>query len=607
MSLVPHQILADKYQLERLLGQGGMGAVYVAMNLALQRRVALKVMNDEFAAKPDAVERFHREAIAASRVSHPSIVQVFDAGRFEGKPWISMELLDGESLAHRLQRGRMTVDEAVAMATGILSALEEVHREGVIHRDLKPDNIFLAYHRDGTWTPKILDFGVAKVAREDGLHRLTMTGAVVGTALYLAPEQAQGVRDIDARIDVYAMGVVLCECLSGQRPYDVKSLGELIGKMLSEPPRSLGTLAPDLPAELVPVVDRCLAFDRAERHPSAEALLTAITQVHREIKARRSPTGPSAQFAFDATAPIVPPPPGGSWSEQPSVAAAGPISDGSSPSVGSAFPSPGSVPPLAVRPPGISPGLPMQWASAGVPNVAVSPVPRTRTDPKRHRAIAIVTAAVGGTLVIALAVGWFGVFPKTPAPTTTSVTTPEQPSPPTPPPTHASITPSPSEDETPSKVEDPSTAPPVVATTPSIAPEEETTPKEAPVATPSPKTAAPPRMTKARETTDDVPPPVVVRSGLTDEQLSVVIRDRRQYMQKRCYAKRIRRVGPLPGTVTVTWTVLADGRVLDAVVADNTTGDDWLGRCTRNVISDHRFPPTSGLQSTRARHTFRYP
>ena len=161
MALNQGDILAGKYRIERLLGEGGMGAVYVATNQVLQKRVALKVMNERFASMPAAVERFLREAVAASRVSHPGIVQVFDAGQHEMRPWIAMELLEGESLGARLERGPMPLSDVLKMAEGTLSALAEVHDEGIIHRDLKPDNIFLARTRGGDWVPKVLDFGIA--------------------------------------------------------------------------------------------------------------------------------------------------------------------------------------------------------------------------------------------------------------------------------------------------------------------------------------------------------------------------------------------------------------------------------------------------------------
>jgi outer membrane biosynthesis protein TonB len=275
------QVLAGKYRIERLLGEGGMGAVYIAENQVLQKRVALKVMNERFAAVPQAVERFLREGVAASRVSHPSIVQVFDAGEHDGKPWLAMELLRGESLGERLERGPMDLEELLRMARGTLSALAAVHAEGIVHRDLKPDNIFLAENRDGTFTPKVLDFGIAKDTSDGQLSKLTATGAVVGTAYYLSPEQAKGLPDIDARADIYAMGVVFYECLTGQMPYEAETITQLIAKMFTERPRHLSEVGPDVPVPIAQVVMTCLDPEREHRFQTMDALLAALEQAAR--------------------------------------------------------------------------------------------------------------------------------------------------------------------------------------------------------------------------------------------------------------------------------------------------------------------------------------
>jgi len=271
-------VLAGKYRVEKLLGEGGMGSVYIATNTMLERKVALKVMSDAFARVPEAVQRFTREAVAASRVSHPSIVQVFDAGQHEGNPWIAMELLEGESLGERLTRGPLSLDEVVQMATGTLSALAEVHEQGIVHRDLKPDNIFLAKDRSGGFVPKVLDFGVAKDTSGEQLNKLTATGAVVGTAYYLSPEQAKGSTTIDARADVYAMGVVLFECLSGDMPYEADTITQLIAKMFTEPPRLLSHVAPNVPSPIADVVTACLQQNPDHRYQSARDLLAGLEQ-----------------------------------------------------------------------------------------------------------------------------------------------------------------------------------------------------------------------------------------------------------------------------------------------------------------------------------------
>ncbi|MEZ4335369.1 MAG: serine/threonine-protein kinase [Sandaracinaceae bacterium] len=256
-----------------------MGAVFIATNTMLQRQVALKVMTSSFATVPAAVERFHREAIAASRVvSHPSIVQVFDAGNHG----LAVDH-DGAArgrVARRPSDARpLSLDEVMMMAQGALSALAEVHEQGIVHRDLKPDNIFLARNKSGGFTPKVLDFGVAKDTSGEQLNKLTATGAVVGTAYYLSPEQAKGSPNIDARADVYAMGVVLFECLSGNMPYEADT-AQLIAKMFTESPRSLSEVAPPHsvahrrrghrvpPAERAPLPERARSHDGASSRPS---------------------------------------------------------------------------------------------------------------------------------------------------------------------------------------------------------------------------------------------------------------------------------------------------------------------------------------------------
>lgn len=273
-------LFADKYKLEEKLGEGGMGEVWVARNIHLDKRVALKVMGRGVATNVEFVERFLREAVIASRVRHPAIVEIFDAGQHQGTPWIAMELLEGESLAKRLERGAIPVAELVPLLVPILDALHALHEVGVIHRDVKPDNIFLERRADGTTQPKLLDFGIAK--RADA-SRLTGTGSVIGTAWYLSPEQARNSSTVDRRADVYAMGVVLFECLSGAMPYEAESVTELIAKLFTEPPRDLNALAPHVPYEITLLVRRCLARDPEHRPSSTRELSSALALASRSL------------------------------------------------------------------------------------------------------------------------------------------------------------------------------------------------------------------------------------------------------------------------------------------------------------------------------------
>ncbi|HEY8427548.1 MAG TPA: protein kinase, partial [Sandaracinaceae bacterium] len=239
------------------------------------KQVALKVMGADFVSNRDWVQRFFREGIAASKVRHPGVVEVFDAGEHEGAPWMAMELLVGESLRDRLERrGHLRVEELLPIARQVLGALAAVHAVGIVHRDLKPDNIFLERTPEGE-RAKVLDFGIAKEAH--AVTPLTATGTIVGTAHYLAPEQARDSSSVDARTDLYAFGVILFECLSGQTPYEARTVPELIAKMYTEPPRSLTQLAPHVPAAIARVVHACLARDPDARPASAAALLEALS------------------------------------------------------------------------------------------------------------------------------------------------------------------------------------------------------------------------------------------------------------------------------------------------------------------------------------------
>jgi serine/threonine protein kinase len=272
--LSPGDLVAGKYQIERQLGAGGMGTVYVAINVVLHKPVAIKVMTSAFAEQSDAVTRFFREAMSASKVRHPAIVEIYDAGSHEGAPWMAMQLLEGESLGQRITRGPLTIPEIGPIFGPVLSALDMVHQHGIVHRDLKPDNIFLERLADGSMQPKLLDFGIAKSS--DELGKLTQSGTIMGTAHYLAPEQARDSSTVDPRTDIYAIGVVLYEALSGQMPHHATTLPELITKLISEDPVPLHHVAPHVPPGVAQVVHACLARDRNARPQRAAEVATLL-------------------------------------------------------------------------------------------------------------------------------------------------------------------------------------------------------------------------------------------------------------------------------------------------------------------------------------------
>ncbi len=322
----PDEVIAGKYRLVSLLGEGGMGAVWIAENVVLHKRVALKLLraasDGDRALPAEHVDRFLREATLASRVRHPAIVQVHDAGVDHGVPWIAMELLAGESLSARLTRGPLTSAELVVYVLPIVDALAALHEHGIVHRDLKPDNVFLERCADAVVRPKLLDFGIAK---QQSLAPLTKTGTVIGTAYYLSPEQARGSRDLDGRSDLYAIGVVLFEALSGSYPYEAQSLTELIAKMFTEPPRDLVSLAPATSPALAAVVRQCLEREPAARPATARSLYVQLARAL-GTDVRDVATAPTMQ------APSSPPPIAviGSPAPAHSVRGPGPLPFGSS-------------------------------------------------------------------------------------------------------------------------------------------------------------------------------------------------------------------------------------------------------------------------------------
>jgi serine/threonine protein kinase len=275
----PGVIVEQKYELVRLLGEGGMGAVWVAKHLTLDVHVALKIMHSEIGRQvPGAADRMLQEARAAACIGHPAIVQVFDYGRTkEGDPFISMELLHGESLAQALtRRGRLPPARALQVLLPIADALAVAHQRGIVHRDLKPDNVFLARLADGRVQPKVLDFGIAKLETASS-PKLTMQGTVLGSPAYMAPEQAWGENDIDQRADVWAFAVMLYELLTGDTPFHGDTYNALLFAITRDQPKSIVDHGVNEP-ELWELIDRCLAKDRDQRFADMRELGRALAE-----------------------------------------------------------------------------------------------------------------------------------------------------------------------------------------------------------------------------------------------------------------------------------------------------------------------------------------
>jgi serine/threonine protein kinase len=259
-------IIAGRYQPVRELGRGGMGAVYEAVHTWTGRRVALKTLLPHLAGDAGAVERFRREARAGVQGAHPHIVEVLDMGvdPEDGTTYLAQELLTGEDLAALLARAApLGLQRAYELLVPVMAALDAAHRAGVVHRDVKPGNVFLARGAGGAVVPKVIDFGIAALA---DVAPVTRTGAPIGTPQYMAPEQARGVRDVDARADVWAVGCLWFESLSGARPVAGDNYQALIAALLTAPAPSLRAVAPALPTEVCAAVEGALQPDRARRH-----------------------------------------------------------------------------------------------------------------------------------------------------------------------------------------------------------------------------------------------------------------------------------------------------------------------------------------------------
>ncbi len=304
------EVLAGKYLLIRPLGAGGMGQVWLARNLATQAEVAAKVLLPERAVVGEALERFRREAQTTASLWHRGIVRVFDLVELDhekGSLLLVMELLHGQTLAQRLeQAGKLAVNETVRVLIPILSALNHAHRVGVVHRDLKPDNVFLAAEPDGEMIPKLVDFGISKMRHASSA--ITARGALIGTPFYMSPEQARG-DAIDERSDIFAVGILLYECLSGSPPFGGQTLSEVVKAITDGIPAPIE----GIPPALQEVIVRALAKRAEDRYATAadlsEALAVAVPGVVSPIShAPGPPSMTSVPPAVSRTTTGQPPP-----------------------------------------------------------------------------------------------------------------------------------------------------------------------------------------------------------------------------------------------------------------------------------------------------------
>ena len=268
------QIMLGKYRVERLIGRGGMGEVYEARHVVVGRRFAIKFLKQGSTGGQDSHARFLREAQAAGALDNEHIAAVIDFDlAADGAPFLVMEYLNGESLTAALQReGVLPLRRVVSILLQVCDGLAAAHAAGIVHRDLKPDNLSILPRNDAPELVKILDFGVAKLVREQPDGSETQSGAVLGTPLYMAPEQARGEKSVDFRVDIHALGVIAYELLSGQRPHPGDGYNAILAHILTRPVRPLRELCPDLPEAMLRAVERALAFEPSARHESAAAL-----------------------------------------------------------------------------------------------------------------------------------------------------------------------------------------------------------------------------------------------------------------------------------------------------------------------------------------------
>jgi len=300
-------IVAGKYRLNLPLGSGGMAEVWSATNTFTERQVAIKFMNAQVAKTPEAAARFLKEAKVSARVNHPNIIDILDVGQTEqNQLFLVMELLTGFPLetALRRQTPPMTLYEFAIVMIEVGEALAAAHKAGIVHRDLKPTNIYLHKVKEGVAIPKLLDFGVSKFLEEDMNHALTIAGTVLGSPLYMSPEQARGESNLDGRTDVFSFGAILFEALCGYRAYEAKNFNALIVKIATTKPKSIDTCAPHVPDSLRRVVRACMESDLKRRAQSFDDVIPMMREAMSELEASplRLPTPLVATAVIDPDA-----------------------------------------------------------------------------------------------------------------------------------------------------------------------------------------------------------------------------------------------------------------------------------------------------------------
>ncbi len=283
--------IAGKYKLTKCIGQGGMGTIFEAEHTLIGNRMAVKLLHEPFAASREPVQRLYREARATGTIGHPNIIQIFDVGESaEGTPFLVMELLKGESLGDHLERtGPCSLGFVLDVGIQILSALHAAHSAGIIHRDLKSDNVFLEETANGDpCQAKLLDFGVSKfISQDEDALKLTQTGSILGTPYYMSPEQASGMKDLDFRLDIYAAGVILYEMLTGTVPHAASNYNALLMEIITSDVRPFAWQRPDVPQALEEAVLKAMSRDRRNRWQHALDLMEELNKIRDHLSVQQ--------------------------------------------------------------------------------------------------------------------------------------------------------------------------------------------------------------------------------------------------------------------------------------------------------------------------------